>query len=254
MKQREASGTIVQSRVAVGPAVKRPRISTLSDVVQDDSGASSSSGLATSNGRVGGFASSSTNNSSSSGSARKFWDGAVKRVANDNEPDNDSHSFKQIINGGEKLEMAIVGAYCLDVVWVCSHFDPATELLLVMPRSPEDKEGALAQISDVIKPNTYRVIPAMTGINSQYSCMVRPHLSISAFGSELTSHLSQHTKMIVVSLIDSLTSTALTTGFSLIKLYFSTSIRIVIPTANAVDYDWAIVDNVSPTSPALRRP
>ena len=96
----------------------------------------------------------------------------MKRVANDNVPDNDSCSFASIINGGEELEMAIVGAYCLDLVWVCSHFQQATELLLVMPRSQGDKEGPLAQISELIKDNTYRVIPAMSGVNAQYSCMV----------------------------------------------------------------------------------
>lgn len=29
------------------------------------------------------------------------------------------------------------------------------------------------------------------------------------------------------------------------QLYFKTFVRIIIPTANAVDYDWAIIDNVS---------
>ncbi|ORY90626.1 tyrosyl-DNA phosphodiesterase-domain-containing protein [Leucosporidium creatinivorum] len=70
--------------------------------------------------------------------------------------------------------------------------------------SKGDVQGALAEVDAAIKPNTYRVIPEMRPSgNPQYCCM--------------------HTKMIV--------------------LYFKTFVRIIIPTANAMDYDWAIIDN-----------
>lgn len=166
-KEREASGTASAARV--GPAVKRPKVATLSDV-QDSSSTGMAAPLTTSSSsRVHGFSSLGGGSRSSS----RFYSGAVKRVANIHVPDNDSYSFGEIINGGEELEMAIVGAFCLDPLWVCSHFKAATPLLLVMPRGKGDVEGPLAQVDASIKLNAYRVIPEMRPSgNEQYNCMV----------------------------------------------------------------------------------
>lgn len=171
-KKREASGTVAPARVVVGPAVKRPKVATLSDV-QDNSSSELSTPISSSSGsRVHGF--STLGGGGGSRSSTRFFTGAIKRVANINVPDNDSYSFGEIINGGEELEMAIVGAYCLNVEWVASFFKAETDLLLVMPRGEGDTQGPLAAIDKAIKPNTYRVIPETraSGNQAKYCCMV----------------------------------------------------------------------------------
>lgn len=62
--------------------------------------------------------------------------------------------------------MAVVGAFCLDVEWVASHFDAETPLLLFLPRQRGDTEEAVARISEDIKPHTYRVIPEEKPVGS----------------------------------------------------------------------------------------
>jgi hypothetical protein len=171
-KKREESGSVAATRVVGGPAVKRPKVATLSDVQDNSSSGPATSTSSSSSNRVHGF--SSLGGSSGSRSSTRFLSGAIKRVANINVPDNNSYSFEQIINGGEELEMAIVGAYCLNVEWVCSHFKAETPLLLVMPRGQGDNEDTFAGVDEAIKPNTYRVIPEtrMSGAQAKYCCMV----------------------------------------------------------------------------------
>lgn len=167
-QQREASGASMAPRVSLKPAVKRPKVQTLSDL--QDSPAEGLSTATSSSGGMGGFASASAQ--SRNRSATRFWSGAIKPVANQNVP-GAGYSFAAIIDGGEELEMAIVGAFCVDPEWVCSHFNATTPLLLVKPRGGDDKEGPLALVDPAIKPQTYRVIPQMRAVgNPNYACMV----------------------------------------------------------------------------------
>lgn len=143
-RAREADGTAQPSVInAARPSgsgpTPRSRVATLADLT---GGAS--------NLRAGGA-------SSQSKLSQRFWDGAVKRVPNDYDPDDESFSFGDLIGPRHTLETAVVSAFCLDPLWVASHFPEETPLLLVMPRGPGDTLPGFAPFG--VKGNTFRAIP-----------------------------------------------------------------------------------------------
>lgn len=186
-RAREADGTAQPSVInAARPSgsgpTPRSRVATLADLT---GGAS--------NLRAGGA-------SSQSKLSQRFWDGAVKRVPNDYDPDDESFSFGDLIGPRHTLETAVVSAFCLDPLWVASHFPEETPLLLVMPRGPGDTLPGFAPFG--VKGNTFRAIPP-TRLEQGAGVM--------------------HTKLMLYIHHDFL--------------------RIIIPTANAISYDWSIIDN-----------
>ncbi|GAA5851039.1 hypothetical protein JCM3766R1_004158 [Sporobolomyces carnicolor] len=189
---------------------KRPRIATLSDLAPLRRGPSSSS-------RAAGH---------EMKESVRFWSGSIQTVSNRHDDDNDdddnsrrSFSFKQLVGSASTLTATIVSAFVLDPDWVVAHFPPECPTLLIMPRL---KGGGGESVKDVpdgraIKITTndpesrirghselYRVIPTMRDMGAwSGGCM--------------------HTKLLV---------------------YFHKDFcRIVIPTANAIEYDWSIIDN-----------
>ncbi|SCV72437.1 BQ2448_3974 [Microbotryum intermedium] len=138
----------------------------------------------------------------------RFWKGAIRRVHNGlSQPDTfgESFTFAKLVAADQKLEMAIMGAYCLDVDWVCSHFNAETPVMLFTPRSPgDDPEQGIYKVNDLIKPHTFRVVPKERPIPGHYKG-------------------TMHTKLLI--------------------FYFKSFCRVVIPTANCVEYDWTMIDN-----------
>lgn len=151
-RAREADGTaqpsvINASRAPVRRPTPRSRVATLADL---PSGEDTGSGGSASSLRAGGA-------SSQSKLSQRFWDGAVKRVPNDYVPDDESFSFGDLIGPRQTLETAVVSAFCLDPLWVASHFPEETPLLLVMPRGPGDTLPGFAPFG--VKGNTFRAVP-----------------------------------------------------------------------------------------------
>lgn len=151
-RAREADGTaqpsvINASRAAVRRPTPRSRVATLADLPsgEDTGSGGSASSLRTSDA------------SSQSKLSQRFWDGAVKRVPNDYVPDDESFSFGDLIGPRQTLETAVVSAFCLDPLWVASHFPEETPLLLVMPRGPGDTLPGFAPFG--VKGNTFRAVP-----------------------------------------------------------------------------------------------
>jgi tyrosyl-DNA phosphodiesterase-1 len=205
-------------------ANKRARVSTFADLL-DDPAAPSTSASSSSSARMATLASlpnaSSFSSSSSSGkSSQRFWDGAIKRVPNVYHPDSDSWSFSDLIGPSSTLDAAIVSAFCLDPEWVVPQFPHGTPLLLVMPRPTGDNVPNPAQCD--LKPSTYRVCP--------------PHLAPGDYG---VMHIKFQVRLL---LFNSLLLPGELTLSSQV-FYHSTFIRIVIPTANAVPYDYESMDN-----------
>ncbi|KAG0662233.1 hypothetical protein C6P46_003419 [Rhodotorula mucilaginosa] len=195
-RAREADGTaqpsvISASRAPVRRPTPRSRVATLADLPSGEDTGSGGSGASSL--RAGGA-------SSQSKLSQRFWDGAVKRVPNDYVPDDESFSFGDLIGPRQTLETAVVSAFCLDPLWVASHFPEETPLLLVMPRGPGDTLPGFAPFG--VKGNTFRAVPP-TRLQQGAGVM--------------------HTKLMLYIHHDFL--------------------RIVIPTANAISYDWSIIDN-----------
>lgn len=155
--------------------------------------------------------------------ALRFWDGAVKRVPNIYVPDEESLSFGDLVGPRETLEKAVVSAYCMDASWVASHFPADSPLLLVMPRAPGDNLPKMVPVP--VKDNTLRVIPP--------------------YGRDVPDPGVMHIKLMVR---ENLRSSRLFPGIlteAPRQLYFHADfLRIIIPTANAVDFDWARIDNI----------
>ncbi|GAA5826221.1 hypothetical protein JCM10212_006066, partial [Sporobolomyces blumeae] len=133
----------------------------------------------------------------------RFWSGSIRRVPNLYHPDSTSLSFASLVGPRSTLVGAIVSAFCLDPTWVVPQFADDVPLLLIMPRAREDNFGQVAQVSVGTKVNCYRVVPEEKSPNFYAGVM--------------------HTKVMVY--------------------YHESFCRIVIPTANAVEYDWSHIDN-----------
>ena len=217
-RAREADGTaqpsvINASRAPVRRPTPRSRVASLADL---PSGEDTGSGGSASSLRAGGA-------SSQSKLSQRFWDGAVKRVPNDYVPDDESFSFGDLIGPRQTLETAVVSAFCLDPLWVASHFPEETPLLLVMPRGPGDTLPGFAPFG--VKGNTFRAVPP-TRLQQGPGVM--------------------HTKLMVrsASLDAALARDVLIARTPFLQLYIHHDfLRIVIPTANAISYDWSIIDN-----------
>ncbi|GAA6009790.1 hypothetical protein JCM11491_000814 [Sporobolomyces phaffii] len=186
--------------------VNRPRIATLSDVVATETTASASD--------VATFANSSSSTSfpaANHPTTQRFWIGSIRRVSNTFHPDpaaSTSLSFAHLIGPRATLRCAVVSAFVLDPTWVVSLFPDHLPILLIMPRAEGDTvREPLAKITLQgleAKTELHRVIPKMTEMGYGFQgCM--------------------HTKLLV---------------------YFHEDFcRIVIPSANAIEYDWSIIDN-----------
>ncbi|KAM0749822.1 phospholipase D/nuclease [Meredithblackwellia eburnea MCA 4105] len=224
---RLAEGSSIASAYKVQPAVSRPTVQTITsiggsitgDPTQPQSTSTSTGAVASSSSSsVHGFSSlASSSKSTSSGSASsssgssnitnstRFFSGSLKRVTNLYVPDRDSLSFDAVLGPKASLKYAIVSAYVVDVEWTISHFPPNVPLLLVMPHDDKQKgSGILEVMPPEIRPDTYRVAPvARSGMSDFVGAM--------------------HTKLTI--------------------LYYHDFCRVVIPTANQVDYDWDRIDN-----------
>lgn len=218
-RAREADGTaqpsvISASRAPVRRPTPRSRVATLADLPSGEDTGSGGSGASSL--RAGGA-------SSQSKLSQRFWDGAVKRVPNDYVPDDESFSFGDLIGPRQTLETAVVSAFCLDPLWVASHFPEETPLLLVMPRGPGDTLPGFAPFG--VKGNTFRAVPP-TRLQQGAGVM--------------------HTKLMVRSVsLDAVPVASLADRpYPFLQLYIHHDfLRIVIPTANAISYDWSIIDN-----------
>ncbi|GAA5879346.1 hypothetical protein JCM16303_003171 [Sporobolomyces ruberrimus] len=182
---------------------KRPRIATLADLDSEEP-TSSSFSRPTANS----FATSSSS-SSTDPKSQRFFDGAIRSVSNSFHPDPESShslSFSSIIGPRSTLLASIVSAFVLDPSWVVPHFPNDFPLLLIMPRPIGDTDPKpLTQVSMGGKTNLFRAIPESvpTGYSGYSGCM--------------------HTKLLV--------------------FFHETFCRIVIPTANMIEYDWSQIDN-----------
>ncbi|SCZ92352.1 BZ3500_MvSof-1268-A1-R1_Chr5-2g07801 [Microbotryum saponariae] len=136
----------------------------------------------------------------------RFWEGAIRRVHNVlAQPDTfgESFTFAQLVAADQKLEMAIVGSYCLELEWVCSHFKAETPVMLFRARHSDDHPSRYQKVDDLIKPQTFLILPERSLPGPWKGTM--------------------HTKLLI--------------------FYYKSFCRIVIPTANCVEHDWSIIDN-----------
>ncbi|GAA6000898.1 hypothetical protein JCM10207_004710 [Rhodosporidiobolus poonsookiae] len=207
-RKREENGTATTVKPRTtgdSGSSKRAKVATLANLAQDNvglsplphNGASYSSPGALAN-LFSNIPHSSSSSSQSSKLDERFWSGAIKRVACKYHPDPTSFAFGELIGPSSTLQLAIVGAFCLDPAWVVPHFPEDTPLLLLTPGKPNDPTFSVCDL----KSKTFRAIPD-NKINGQ--------------------HGNMHTKVMVY--------------------YHPTFVRIVIPTANAVPYDWSTIDN-----------
>lgn len=210
LRQREMAGDIGSSRAAakVGPAVKRPRVATLADLNEDAEEARAGESsmpdkLIKTNGNMHSFGPSAPPARKRFDSGQRFWNGAVKRVYNQNVLDDDSLTFQDLVAKTEGLEMAIVGAFVLEPEWVARHFDPETPLLLVMSRGKTEQDLTNEEVVNPgvldpsIKPNTFRVVPDVFRTNGYSGSMVST-ADCSDKELLLSCACLQHTKIVVV--------------------------------------------------------
>ncbi|GAA5978291.1 hypothetical protein JCM5350_002254 [Sporobolomyces pararoseus] len=187
---------------------KRSRIATLSDLSSSTS-------------------SSSTSNPSSSSSEQRFFSGEIRRVYNRHDPfppPLDTSTFSSLIGSPSTLVGSIISSYVWDLNWVLNHFPSKTckdvPILLIMPRPNGDneKEG-LIKVSG--KWDLEKLRPQGTeGTGNNYLREV--YRSIPRESREV-SYGCMHIKFLV--------------------FFHDDYCRIVIPTANAIEYDWSIIDN-----------
>ncbi|KAK4701380.1 hypothetical protein P7C70_g4853, partial [Phenoliferia sp. Uapishka_3] len=205
---REASGTTAPSTsYNVTKAATRPTVSTISDLTNLSNPSASTSAVATSStSSVRDLSSSSSATASGPRPTERFWDGAIKRVSNIYVPDTSSFTFDAILGPKEELESAIVCSCYWDLEWSLSHFQKDVPLLLIMPSGKGEGKGKgkLETLSSAIRPNTFKVSPVEYEQPGGWTG-------------------SMHSKPIV--------------------LYYKTFCRVIIASANQVDFDWDRNDN-----------
>ncbi|KAK4694189.1 tyrosyl-DNA phosphodiesterase 1, partial [Phenoliferia sp. Uapishka_3] len=216
---REAAGTSLPPAYKVRPAVARPTVSTISNLTDSSSTSASTSAVASSStSSVHGFSSSSGGGGGTSNGPKpteRFWEGALKRVANLYVPDSNSYSFDAILGPKNEMVSAIVCSYVMEVEWTISHFPKDVPLLLIKPMSEGEGKGkGKPEVLDPgVREKTFRVAPVEREMYGGWTG-------------------AMHSKPIV------------TNNASLPQLYFKTFCRIIIPSANQVDFDWERIDNV----------
>ncbi|KAI5478523.1 tyrosyl-DNA phosphodiesterase 1 [Pseudohyphozyma bogoriensis] len=210
--REEENGGALKPAYKVQPAVKRPRVGTIADVTTDSAPSTGAVASSSSN-FVHGFASTSAPAPPASGAvspaknrhAERYWNGALHRVSSRYVPDSTSFSFDDALGPKADIKTAIVGAYVMDVEWVCERLGGDFPVMLVTPtHSKENLKGEIAQVIPEVRLNTFQCSPRMQQLFSGY------------YGT-------MHVKCLI--------------------LYFEDFCRIIIPTANSVDYDWDRIDN-----------
>ncbi|GAA5951148.1 hypothetical protein JCM3765_002399 [Sporobolomyces pararoseus] len=187
----------------------RSRIATLSDLSSSSSSTSGSSAFT-----------SAPFSPSSPSSEQRFFSGQIRRVYNKYDPSpppSDVSSFPSLIGSPSTLVGSIMSSYVWDLSWVLNHFPSNlcrdVPILLIMPRPKgDDEKESFTKISGKwdfegmgIDSNLREVYRSIprTSQEVQYGCM--------------------HTKFLV--------------------FFHDDYCRIVIPSANAIEYDWSLIDN-----------
>ena len=224
---RLASGTTATPAYKVGQAATRPKVATLSDLTEGASSSASTSAVASSSSsNVHAF--SSTSSASGPPPSARFWAGSIKRVSNKYVPDSDSFTFAQVLGPTDKLELAIVSSYVLDTDWVLTHFPDDVPLVLVKPQSKGEGKGKghPEVLTGGGRTNTFKVAPVEYDQPGGWSGVM-------------------HSKAIIVRYLFLISRTSDTDPSSLLQLAFKDFCRVVIPSANMIDFDWDRIDNVS---------
>lgn len=147
----------------------------------------------------------------------RYWKGDVKQVQNQFHPDSPlgSMSFADVVGPVDELEHAVLSSFAIDMDWVVPHFtaNPNVNLLIVKGADPSQGPGIFSSTT----PNVYALVP-------------QP--GKTATGTPMKQGIN-HIKFVV--------------------LCYKSFLRIVISSANAVDYDYDLMDNVRRSTRAVNQ-
>ncbi|KAJ7614988.1 tyrosyl-DNA phosphodiesterase-domain-containing protein [Roridomyces roridus] len=183
-----------------------PPTASSADDDDEDVDESGSEGSARKRARLDASGSAIATKTAAAGGRRTFPTGAILRIETRHAERAETPGIRltEILGPREDIEFAIISSYCIDLPWFYAFFDPATPVVLV--GDPKLTPGADVMHTTLknVFPNWVRVCPALAN-TAGHGCM---HMKFMLLFSKSTG-----------------------------------AIRVVVSTANLIQYDWRDMEN-----------